>query len=182
MPLPEQFTDERHGKAAGHSVFTAPSSNPPAKKYDVVTFAGKATRSFFVLATTSSRTWTPDWNWRRGDSRTWNFVRAVEDTRSLCEDWNGYRSEPPSELARELAKGVVLTAASVIVPDRVAPSAQGGIGICFYRGNKYADIECFNTGEILATVSDGSGRPQIWEVKPREIRGALEKIGQHINS
>jgi hypothetical protein len=64
----------------------------------------------------------------------------------------------------------------------VTASAQGGVGICFYHGKKYGDIECLNTGEILATTSDGSGRPQVWEVRLSESKGALERIGQFINS
>jgi hypothetical protein len=108
---------------------------------------------------------------------------AVDDMQELHADWNGYDSEPPNEFARQVAKQILLSAINVIVPTRVAPSAQGGIGICFYgRNNKYADIECLNTGVILATLSDGMGRPEVWEVKPIDSRRVLEQIGKYIAS
>src|ERR1700733_7282215 len=40
------------------------------------------------------------------------------------------------------------------VPDRVVASAEGGIAICFVRAEKYCDIECLNTGEILGVTSN----------------------------
>jgi hypothetical protein len=80
-----------------------------------------------------------------------------------------------------MAETILLSAAKVIVPNRVAPSAQGGVGICFYNGERYGDIECLNTGEILATISDGSGRPLVWDVKPSETGRALERIVEYVN-
>jgi hypothetical protein len=110
------------------------------------------------------------------------FINQVEAWEALHVDWNGYGSEPPNRFAREMAGTILLSAANVIVPNHVAPSAQGGVGICFYRGNRYGDIECLNTGEILATISDGSGHPLVWEVNPGATGRALERIGQYINS
>jgi hypothetical protein len=106
---------------------------------------------------------------------------AVDDMRSLHADWNGYGSEAPSDFARDIAKQILLSATG-LEPSRVVPSAQGGVGICFSHKGKYGDIECLNTGEILATTSDGTNIPEVWEVKPSESKGALERIGHFINS
>ncbi len=110
------------------------------------------------------------------------LLNDVENMKLLHSDWNAQGSEPPNAEAVESAQAILLSATSVIVPTRVTASAQGGVGICFYRGKKYGDIECLNTGEIFATISDGSGRPQVWEVRLNESKGALERIGQFIYS
>jgi hypothetical protein len=108
----------------------------------------------------------------------WEYI---EEMRSLHDDWNGYGSEAPNPFAIDFAKQIVLSA-KAIVPTRVVASAQGGVGICFSSAEKYGDIECLNTGEILATVSDGKGIPEVWEVKGAESEGAIERIASFINS
>src|SRR5947208_2620679 len=35
-------------------------------------------------------------------------------------------------------------------PTRVVASAEGGIAVCFVNGQKYADIECLNSGDVIA--------------------------------
>lgn len=117
----------------------------------------------------------------RPNSRIADLINRVEEMAHLHSDWNGYNSEPPNKFARDMAETILLSAAKVIVPNRVAPSAQGGVGICFYNGERYGDIECLNTGEILATISDGSGRPLVWDVKPSETGRALERIVEYVN-
>lgn len=112
-------------------------------------------------------------------TRIWNFIEAVNEMKNLGDDWNGHGSEPPSAAAIEMAQRILLSSTNR-VPNRVAPSAQGGVGICFYRGDKYGDIECLNTGEILAATTDGRNRPQVWEVAPNNIQEALERIGRFV--
>jgi hypothetical protein len=51
-------------------------------------------------------------------------------------------------------------------PSRVVESAEGGIAICFVNGNKYSDLECLNTGEILGVTSNRKDRPVAWEINP----------------
>lgn len=49
-------------------------------------------------------------------------------------------------------------------PTRIVASAEGGIAICFVKGDKYADVEFLNTGEILGVQSDRRSRPVAWEI------------------
>ena len=100
---------------------------------------------------------------------------------NLQFDWNGYGSESPNEIAIEAAKEIVLTAPQLgMIPNKILPSAEGGVGICFYASDRYADIECLNTGEILAMKSDGVNRPEIWELMPNQYKGALEEIREYL--
>lgn len=50
-------------------------------------------------------------------------------------------------------------------PSRVIASAEGGVGVCFVQGDKYADIEFLNTGEILGVTSNRHDRPTVWKVE-----------------
>lgn len=106
--------------------------------------------------------------------------KTLDRIRSLPFDWNGQGSEPPNTLSLSIAAGVLsLLRQRQMKTDRVAASAEGGVGICFKRRAKYSDIECFNTGEIWALTSTRPGRPRSWRVPRTEtgIRAALDEIG-----
>lgn len=127
---------------------------------------------------TDNRHWLLDWHLRdHVNQKVIEFIDSLKYMTTLRDNWNGYGSERPNGLAREAAEAVLLATPSVRIPDRIAASAQGGIGIFFYNREKYADIECFNNGEILGTTVTGNGEPDIWPFTSSEIKGALEKIG-----
>jgi hypothetical protein len=69
-------------------------------------------------------------------------------------------------------------------PDRIMTSAEGGIAICFIKGDKYADIECLNTGENLGVTSNRKDRPTVWEIEPSEadISQAALRIRKFLES
>ena len=69
-----------------------------------------------------------------------------------------------------------------LLPTRVVASAEGGVGVCFVDGIKYADIECLNSGTILGVTSDKSARPIAWEVEQsaRGLALASDRIRQFI--
>jgi hypothetical protein len=182
-----EYRGNRDVSAMRTQVATGPTGSLCAERLNLLVVTGKAIGwvAGFFTSTTSRRGAVCTAAVARpleAGNRIAALCEEVDEMRWLQPDWNGYASEPPNEFGRDLAKQILLTATNILVPNRVAPSAQGGVGICFYRGNKYADVECLNTGEILATTSDGTGRPQVWEVKPSEVKGALERLGQFIAS
>jgi hypothetical protein len=182
-----EYRASRDVSAMRTQIATAPTGSTCAEKVNLLVVTGKAIGwvvGFFTSATSrqSYHFRTAARQYSSAGNRIAALCEEVDEMRWLQPDWNGYGSESPNEFARDLAKQILLSATNVAVPNRVAPSAQGGVGICFYRDNKYADVEFLNTGEILATTSDGTGRPQVWEVKPSEMKGALERIGQFIAS
>lgn len=62
------------------------------------------------------------------------------------------------------------------VPTKILASAEGGIGICFVAGSRYADIEFLNSNDILAVTSNGGGDPRVWEVS-RTVEGLIRALG-----
>lgn len=71
-----------------------------------------------------------------------------------------------------------------LAPTRVVASAEGGAAICFVKGNKYSDLECLNTGEILGVVSNRKDRPIAWEVEQSAggIAQAAVRIREFLNA
>lgn len=118
---------------------------------------------------------------RVADKRIFNLHGEIDQMLKRNADWNGYGSEPPNRFATELAKEIVLTSPQLgMMPSRVVMSAEGGVGVCFYGGARYADIESLNSGEVLAMKSDGVSHPEVWEVRPGEIKAALEEIREYL--
>jgi hypothetical protein len=101
--------------------------------------------------------------------------------RRLRPNWDGRGTEVPNDKALYLALKILLDMLEQsILPDRIMPSAEGGVAIVFARANYYADVECFNSGEVGAVIMDGKNEPVVWEVKPNTLRETLSKIRDHL--
>jgi len=61
-------------------------------------------------------------------------------------------------------------------PDRVAASVEGGIALAWRTGDRDANIEFFNTGEVLTETPGPDGMPVIEEARSEDLRAALERI------
>jgi hypothetical protein len=86
---------------------------------------------------------------------------ALRNDTSLWPD----DAEKPSEYATAWASAMLeQLLADELPPTRVVASAEGGVAICFVNGDKYADVEFLNTGEIVGVVSNRRDRPIAWEV------------------
>ena len=110
------------------------------------------------------------------------FEKRIRALRQLSKDWDSYGAEAPNGKATYGAWQVILELRNLgLAPTSILPSVEGGVGITFRRDGKYADIECFNTGEILAIQSDGSGQPSVWEVGPDALKETLTTIRAYLN-
>jgi hypothetical protein len=113
-------------------------------------------------------------------------ARKLEAFRGLRPGWDSYNAEPPTELAISNARRILhlLWSAGAMGPVTISPSVEGGVGIIFSgHGKKYADLECFNDGEILALTSEGTLEPVVWTVKEEggSLRAAIEKIRRFLD-
>jgi len=100
----------------------------------------------------------------------WRMQERLSAVAAVSQDWDTFGSEAPNRDA-VLAAGNILKSLirSDVVPDAILPSAEGGVAICFVRGNRYADIECLNSGEILAVTSTRHERPYVWNLDQDSI-------------
>ena len=73
----------------------------------------------------------------------------------LQEGWNGYGAPPPNVKAVcSAATAFIVLQALQSLPDRLAPSAVGGVGITYRNGKRKAYLECYNNGKIVLLLSD----------------------------
>jgi hypothetical protein len=121
------------------------------------------------------------------EERIEQLVR-LDSFKDLQHGWDSYDAEPPSEVAIASAKRVlhVIWSIGLVLSIKViSPSVEGGVGIVFTGSDqKYADVECFNDGDILAIISEGVKDPSVWAIggEPGALRQAIEKIHAFLNA
>src|SRR5690242_21772986 len=92
--------------------------------------------------------------------------RTMQDLASITLGWDSYGGEMPTQVAISNATAIASKFINNgLIPDAIAPSAEGGVAICFMRNDKYADIECFNSGEILAVRYSSQDDPKAWVIE-----------------
>jgi len=93
--------------------------------------------------------------------------------------------EKPNERAYKNAR-LTLELADLfdIEPSTVTASADGGVAVCFKVDGMYADIECFNSGEIWGLTSDRITPATTWEIRetPAALSEALLRIKSTLNA
>jgi len=115
----------------------------------------------------------------RGYQNRWRVYALAK----LRPNWDSYGAPVPNGRSVANAIRVLNLLESLnLDPTRILPSAEGGVGICFVRGDRYADIECSNEGEVLGVYYIGSQTPVLIETDATDasISAALERIRNHI--
>lgn len=103
----------------------------------------------------------------------------------LEPNWDSYGAPAPNELAvTNTIRVLELLQPYELGFARPIPSAEGGIGICFVNGDRYADLECSNEGEIIGVRYVGAEMPTLIEVDETEesIKAAVEQIRNHLGA
>lgn len=103
----------------------------------------------------------------------------VQQLRSLPAEWESTGAAAPNADAIGLAVKVLLRLSDIDVePSHIDPSTGEGVCISFDAPGRYADIECFNEGFMLAATSRDDGDSYVWDVSPSEIGDALSRVTQ----
>ena len=108
---------------------------------------------------------------------------AIEELMKLQAGWDGYDAPAPNREAARLAKTAMgIASAEGLSVDRVVPAGDGGVALCFLDGEKYADIECLNDGEIFSALSDGHGYRHVIQVQSTDddLKKAAQRIGEFL--
>lgn len=109
-------------------------------------------------------------------------LKQIDALRVLVNDWHETGAMPPTATAVGLSKAVLTKLSEVgFPPDRIDPSSAGGICISFQDGDRYADVECLNSGNIIALTMEGHSNPIVWDVEPFEISGVVADIDAFIS-
>ena len=91
----------------------------------------------------------------------------LEQLAKLPANWDSYGTENPSRMAIITALAIAKAFVEFdLLPDAISASSEGGVAICFMRNQRYADIECFNSGDVLAVRYSKNDEPKAWVVEP----------------
>jgi len=110
----------------------------------------------------------------REDPFTKLYLR-LSSIAKLRRNWNSYGAEPPNRWSTFWTRRILhaLSLAN-FPPSNVTASSDEGIAFFFRSGSKRASIECLNTEEIVAVVSDANQTPKVWFICPDEKEIARE--------
>ncbi|MEQ9588018.1 MAG: hypothetical protein RJS97_08700 [Parvibaculaceae bacterium] len=117
------------------------------------------------------------------DKPDWLLSRLLElqKLRSMPAIWESTEADPPNDTALQHAAEVLDRFAAVdLEPNRISPSIEEGVCLSCRDGMLYADIECFNTGEIMAAMSDGNHPTVVTVLDAAAIRDTVEQIAAFI--
>ena len=120
------------------------------------------------------------------DSEFATFAKQLDGLSNLAEGWDGYNAPKPSRQAIDEAKAILQGMQEELVkPYWISASADGGVAFLFASpGNKRAQIEILNNGEMFSHLYDldGNSRTEDWTENPegKTLRGLLEPILQHV--
>jgi hypothetical protein len=113
-----------------------------------------------------------------------SWLDKLDDCRLLEVGWDSYSAPAPSAMAVENAKALVKDSENLgTVPDRVEPSAMGGIGLTFAVGNREVAIEFYNKGTAHALFSDattGMMHTQAVQTDPDGRRGIIREVQKYL--
>ncbi len=110
--------------------------------------------------------------------------RKLSQLSLLHNDWDSYGADAPSKIAIQTSQNILTVLAKEdFASPSIDASVEGGICISFQRDNRYGDIECFNSGEVLAVISAGGDETEAWEINNlvRDLPAALSKIRNFVN-
>lgn len=107
----------------------------------------------------------------------------LDSLTALSNNWDSEGADAPNKQSLFFGRKVLESFLHEgLLPTNVAPSVEGGVGFYFISGNKYADIECLNSGEILAVTSDRVKPADVWEISSEtDIEEAIKKIRTFLN-
>ena len=96
---------------------------------------------------------------------------ALNEMNGLDVDWEAIESEPPNATSKDVALRILDRSFLI---DRVRPSyttasAEGGVGIVYRSQDKYAAIECLNSGAVWLLWYDQQGNPCSREIEDNTV-------------
>jgi hypothetical protein len=88
---------------------------------------------------------------------TW--IEKLDGLVSLKDGWDSYAAPAPGQLAINNASALLVEADKLATtPERIEPSAMGGVGVTFSANGREVVIEFYNKGTAHALFSDdGTG-------------------------
>ena len=88
-------------------------------------------------------------------ARSDELLAELDALKKLQHGWDSYSAPAPSRTAIKNAKALVVEAVKLgAEPERVEPSAMGGVGVTFSAGRREVVVEFYNNGTAHALFSN----------------------------
>jgi hypothetical protein len=98
--------------------------------------------------------------------------KRLGEMRSLAEDWDSYGAPVPApETIANATLALERLRFSFLMPEIVAPSAEGGVAIYFSQGRQKAFIEFLNEGDVLLARYGKDDEPNV-----KVLRNGLQDL------
>lgn len=157
---------------------------PPRPRAEII--ADRGSPEFLLASPATARGVTTDQVFEDFSGVPWlgRHIASLHAMQSLSRNWHSSCENPPNRVAIQRAKAVLDAAAALdLEPSNVDPSVDEGVCIAFRRESRYADIECFNSGELLAAETSEDAPTEVWEVDASigGIEGAIARISDFIS-
>lgn len=114
-----------------------------------------------------------------------NSQARLRSLATLRSNWDSYGAPAPGECALKNAMRILGQMNTFdLATVRIVPSAEGGVGFCFSKDDRYADIESSNDGDIIGVRYVGMQHPTIIETDGSDlgIESALKEIRNHLRA
>jgi hypothetical protein len=116
-----------------------------------------------------------------------NVLRdELVNLRHLGPDWDSYGAPAPNAAAFAAADAALRTLRLMnVLPTRILPSADGGVGMLFTEGEQYAHIEFENSGDTWVLMRGPDSIPNTWKLRSADadaLREAWERISAGLQS
>lgn len=111
-------------------------------------------------------------------------LSSLQKLENLEDEWNGYSASAPKTIAIQNANSLLTEALFAgIIPERIEPSAMGGVGVTFEAGSREVAVEFYNTGSAHALFANNETEEMSTERVPTDsdaYKVFLEKVRQHL--
>jgi hypothetical protein len=108
-----------------------------------------------------------------------SFCDSLDALKTLEDGWDSYSAPAPSHAAIENAKALANEADTLhTTPERVEPSAMGGVGVTFSAGEREVVIEFYNSGTAHALFSDEATGDMRTQAVATDASGYRSFIGE----
>jgi hypothetical protein len=114
-----------------------------------------------------------------------DLCESLDSCSNLAANWNSYDAERPSPTTiKAVARFLRKLRTELFMPNRVIPSAEGGIAVYFTRGDKTAYLEYRNSGESILAMYDNLGDPLVVELTESDAdeSRAITEIREYVTA
>lgn len=108
-----------------------------------------------------------------------SWMTELESFARYAVGWDGYKATPPSQLAIEQAIRLVQTLDEFrLMPNRIAASVAGGVGLSIMAGTRKVYVEIYNDGRVYMMKSCRGSDVQVFPVRDETDRDRQEIVTQ----